>query len=65
MRRCGSGSTASTRRLERKSAGRERNGEVRAWAKNHGIAVSARGRIPASVSEQYEAAVMMIMLCHG
>lgn len=27
-----------------------------AWAKHHGIAVSARGRSPASVTEQYQAA---------
>ncbi len=37
-------------------AGRRRSGKVRAWAKDHGIAVSARGRIPASVIEQYQAA---------
>ncbi|MGN6794024.1 MAG: Lsr2 dimerization domain-containing protein [Streptosporangiaceae bacterium] len=41
---------------ERKSASRLRNGEVRAWAKDHDIAVSASGQIPASVPEQYEAA---------
>jgi hypothetical protein len=29
---------------------------VRAWAKSQGIQVSERGRIPASVVEQYEAA---------
>jgi len=29
---------------------------VRAWATAHGIAVSARGRIPATVLEQYAAA---------
>lgn len=28
---------------------------VRAWAKNHGIKVSERGRIPAGVVEQYQA----------
>jgi hypothetical protein len=44
------------RRTARTSAGRQRSGEVRAWAKDHGIAVSARGRIPASVIEQYQAA---------
>ena len=27
-----------------------------AWAKEHGLAVSDRGRIPASVAEQYHAA---------
>jgi len=31
-------------------------GGIRAWAEGHGIPVSARGRIAASVLEQYEAA---------
>jgi hypothetical protein len=44
------------RRAARTSAGRQRSGEVRAWAKDHGLAVSERGRIPASVIEQYQAA---------
>jgi hypothetical protein len=44
------------RQTARTSAGRQRSGEVRAWAKDHGIAVSERGRIPASVIEQYQAA---------
>jgi len=35
--------------------GLDGTGEVRAWAEDHGIAVSARGRIPASVPEQHEA----------
>jgi hypothetical protein len=37
-------------------ANRQRSGEIRAWAKEHGLAVSERGRIPASVVEQYNAA---------
>ena len=44
------------RRPARAAASRPRSGEIRAWAKEHGIAVSGRGRIPASVVEQYEAA---------
>jgi nucleoid-associated protein Lsr2 len=44
------------RRTGRTAAGRQRSGEVRAWAKDHGLAVSARGRIPASVVELYQAA---------
>ena len=44
------------RRTGRTPAGRQRSSEVRAWAKDQGIAVSARGRIPASVIEQYQAA---------
>jgi Lsr2 len=39
-----------------RAAGRGRSGDIRAWAKDQGIAVSARGRIPASVAEQYHAA---------
>ena len=44
------------RRPGRTAANRERGGGVRAWAKQAGITVSDRGRIPASVLEQYEAA---------
>jgi Lsr2 len=44
------------RRPGRTSPNRERGGSIRAWAKDHGIAVSDRGRIPANVAEQYQAA---------
>ena len=44
------------RRAGRTSASRQHSGDIRAWAKGQGIAVSERGRIPASVVEQYEAA---------
>jgi hypothetical protein len=44
------------RRPARTSAARERSGDIRAWAKANGIPVSNRGRIPASIAEQYEAA---------
>ena len=40
----------------RTSAARERSGDIRAWAKAQGIPVNDRGRIPASVAGQYEAA---------
>jgi Lsr2 len=43
------------RRTGRSAASRERSGDIRAWAKTHGITVSDRGRIPASIVEQYEA----------
>jgi hypothetical protein len=33
---------------------RERSGTIRAWARDQGIAVSDRGRIPASVVQRYE-----------
>ena len=52
-RRAGSG---PRRRAARTSSSRQRSGGIRAWAKEQGIAVSARGRIPASVVAQYEAA---------
>jgi hypothetical protein len=38
----------------RTSSSRERSGGIRAWAKDQGIKVSERGRIPASIIEQYE-----------
>jgi hypothetical protein len=44
------------RRATRTAAGRRGSGVIRAWAKEQGIPVSARGRIPASVIEQYQAA---------
>jgi len=40
----------------RPSSARERSSEIRAWARASGIVISDRGRIPASVVEQYEAA---------
>ena len=47
---------AQRRRPGRTASSRERSGGIRAWAKDQGIAVSDRGRIPASVVEQYQAA---------
>jgi len=44
------------RRPAHTASSRERSGDIRAWAKDHGIAVSERGRIPASVVQQYQAA---------
>jgi nucleoid-associated protein Lsr2 len=35
---------------------RERPAEIRQWARSRGIEVSERGRIPATVIEQYESA---------
>ena len=43
-------------RRPRTSSSRQRSGDIRAWAKEQGIAVSDRGRMPASVVAQYEAA---------
>jgi Lsr2 len=47
---------AQPRRPGRTAAGRQRSGDIRARAKEHGLAVSERGRIPAGVLEQYRAA---------
>jgi hypothetical protein len=47
---------AQPRRPGRATSNRQRSGDIRAWAKEHGLAVSERGRIPASVAEQYHAA---------
>jgi hypothetical protein len=44
------------RRPGRTASSRERSADIRAWAKDQGITVSDRGRIPASVAEQYDAA---------
>jgi hypothetical protein len=44
------------RRGLRAAASRERSEAVRAWAKAQGISVSARGRIPAEIAQQYERA---------
>ena len=44
------------RRAARPGTSRDRSGAIRAWAQQQGLAVSARGRIPARVVEQYEAA---------
>ena len=51
-RKAGSG---QRRRPGRTAASRERSGGIRAWAKDQGIAVSDRRRIPASAAEQYHA----------
>ena len=44
------------RRPGRSASSREHSADIRAWAKVQGITVSERGRIPASVVKQYEAA---------
>jgi|SRR5579863_2703614 len=40
----------------RSAAGRRRTLSIRAWAMDQGMEISERGRIPAHVVEQYEAA---------
>jgi hypothetical protein len=49
-------SREQARRGGRTASTRQRSADIRAWAKEHGISVSERGRIPANVAEQYEAA---------
>jgi hypothetical protein len=41
----------------RAASSRERSAEIRAWARENGIEVNDRGRIPAQVVEKYEAEV--------
>jgi hypothetical protein len=40
----------------RTGPGRERSSEIRSWARQRGHKVSERGRIPASIIQEYEAA---------
>lgn len=40
----------------RSSANRQRTAAIRAWAREHGVAVNSRGRIPGGVIDQYQAA---------
>ena len=44
------------RRPARTAASRQRSVNIRAWAKARGLLVSDRGRIPASIVDQYQAA---------
>jgi hypothetical protein len=52
-RRPGRGQRA---RPERPVSVRQHSAQIRAWAREHGIGISERGRIAASVIEQYESA---------
>lgn len=52
-RRSGRGHRA---RPARPAPVRQHSAEIRAWAREHGIKISERGRIPASVIEQFDAA---------
>ncbi|HEY2640997.1 MAG TPA: Lsr2 family protein [Streptosporangiaceae bacterium] len=48
-------SGAGRRRKTRSGPGRERSSEIRQWARERGDKVSERGRIPASIIQEYEA----------
>ena len=52
----GGGGGGSRRRRPRTGPGRERSSEIRAWAKQRGYKVSERGRIPATIISEYDAA---------
>jgi Lsr2 len=49
-------SNSSRRRQGRPAGGRDQTAGIRAWAKDQGIQVNDRGRIPTSVVKEYEAA---------
>ncbi len=55
-RKTSSASSSSRRRPGRSEAGRDQTAGIRTWAKDQGIQVNDRGRIPASVVKEYEAA---------
>src|SRR5579875_3670247 len=44
------------RRRERQAANREQSASIRSWAKDRGIEVNDRGRIPAAIVREYEEA---------
>src|SRR6266536_3189749 len=48
-------SAPTPRAAGRTSTDRERSMEIRIWAREHGIEISERGRIPAQVAEAFEA----------
>lgn len=50
------GSSQARRRRQRNGAGREQSARIREWAKSNGFKVNERGRIPANVLAEYEAA---------
>jgi hypothetical protein len=50
------GAASSGRRRQRTAGTRQETAGIRSWAKDHGIQVNERGRIPASVVKEYEAA---------
>lgn len=48
-------SGGARRRKSRTGPGRERSSEIRQWARERGEKVSERGRIPASIIQEYDA----------
>lgn len=52
----GHGRKASARTASRRPRAGGRSAEIRAWAKEQGLAVNERGRIPADLAAKFEAA---------
>lgn len=50
------GRRSSGRSSSRRSSGSSETAQIRAWAKERGLPVNERGRIPADIAAQYEAA---------
>lgn len=50
------GRSGKARPASRGAASRARTAAIRAWARDRGMIINARGRIPASVTKQYQAA---------
>ncbi len=48
-------SSRATRTKRRTTANRQRSADIRSWAKDSGITVSDRGRIPSQIIAKYEA----------
>jgi len=48
-------SATGRRRRVRTGPGRQRSAEIRAWARQRGHQVGERGRIPATIIQEYEA----------
>jgi hypothetical protein len=46
---------ATTQRRQRAGADKQQTTAIRSWAKDRGIPINERGRIPASVVKEYEA----------
>ncbi|HEY6498754.1 MAG TPA: Lsr2 family protein [Streptosporangiaceae bacterium] len=47
--------TSTSRRRPRTAGARQQTASIRTWAKDHGLQVNERGRIPANVVKEYEA----------
>lgn len=50
------GGITRARPASRGAASRRRTAAIRAWARDHGLTINERGRIPDSIIEQYQAA---------